>query len=91
MDLKLLSSHIWISSFFALQVCNTYPPEIVVPRAANKATVIGSSRFRSRGRIPVLSYLYKENNVSCSLSIVLGVGGDGRGSSSSERKECDDY
>ncbi|NXC14724.1 MTMR8 protein, partial [Corythaeola cristata] len=46
------------------EVCNTYPPEIVVPRAANKAVVIGSSKFRSRGRIPVLSYLYKENNAA---------------------------
>ncbi|KAM9538303.1 phosphatidylinositol-3,5-bisphosphate 3-phosphatase MTMR8 isoform 1-T1 [Guaruba guarouba] len=46
------------------EVCNTYPPEIVVPRAASKAVVIGSSRFRSRGRIPVLSYLYKENNAA---------------------------
>lgn len=91
MNLKLISSHIWISSFFSLQVCNTYPPEIVVPRAANKATVIGSSRFRSRGRIPVLSYLYKENNVSCSLSVVLGVEGEGRGSPPSERKKCDYY
>lgn len=26
--------------------------------------VLGSSKFRSRGRIPVLSYFYKENNVS---------------------------
>ncbi|XP_049683592.1 myotubularin-related protein 8 isoform X3 [Accipiter gentilis] len=46
------------------EICNTYPPEIVVPRAASKAVVIGSSRFRSRGRIPVLSYLYKENNAA---------------------------
>ncbi|XP_025894759.1 myotubularin-related protein 8 [Nothoprocta perdicaria] len=46
------------------EVCNTYPPEIVVPKAASKATVIGSSRFRSRGRIPVLSYLYGENNAA---------------------------
>ncbi|XP_068061242.1 myotubularin-related protein 8 isoform X1 [Anomalospiza imberbis] len=46
------------------EVCSTYPPEIVVPRAATKAVVMGSSRFRSRGRIPVLSYLYKENNAA---------------------------
>ncbi|KAG6934389.1 myotubularin related protein 8 [Chelydra serpentina] len=46
------------------EVCNTYPPEIVVPKTANKATVLGSSKFRSRGRIPVLSYLYKENNAA---------------------------
>nr|XP_026654811.1 myotubularin-related protein 8-like [Zonotrichia albicollis] len=54
------------------EVCSTYPPEIVVPRAASRAVVMGSSRFRSRGRIPVLSYLYKENNVSASrLSVCL--------------------
>uniref|UniRef100_A0A8C3P3V9 Myotubularin related protein 8 n=1 Tax=Cyanoderma ruficeps TaxID=181631 RepID=A0A8C3P3V9_9PASS len=46
------------------EVCSTYPPEFVVPRAATKAVVMGSSRFRSRGRIPVLSYLYKENNAA---------------------------
>ncbi|XP_030432221.1 myotubularin-related protein 8 isoform X5 [Gopherus evgoodei] len=46
------------------EVCNTYPPEVVVPKAANKATVLGSAKFRSRGRIPVLSYLYKENNAA---------------------------
>uniref|UniRef100_A0A674GMD0 Myotubularin related protein 8 n=1 Tax=Taeniopygia guttata TaxID=59729 RepID=A0A674GMD0_TAEGU len=46
------------------EVCSTYPPEIVVPRAATKAVVMGSSRFRSRGRIPVLSYFYKENNAA---------------------------
>ncbi|XP_039587180.1 myotubularin-related protein 8 isoform X1 [Passer montanus] len=46
------------------EVCSTYPPEIVVPRAATRAVVMGSSRFRSRGRIPVLSYLYKENNAA---------------------------
>ncbi|XP_074864336.1 phosphatidylinositol-3,5-bisphosphate 3-phosphatase MTMR8 isoform X2 [Carettochelys insculpta] len=46
------------------EVCNTYPPEIVVPKAASKATVVGSSKFRSRGRIPVLSYLYQENNAA---------------------------
>ncbi|XP_057242623.1 myotubularin-related protein 8 [Malurus melanocephalus] len=46
------------------EVCSTYPPEIVVPRAATKAVVMGSSRFRSRGRIPVLSYLCKENNAA---------------------------
>ncbi|NXS35515.1 MTMR8 protein, partial [Pomatostomus ruficeps] len=46
------------------EVCSTYPPELVVPRAASRAVVMGSSRFRSRGRIPVLSYLYKENNAA---------------------------
>ncbi|XP_065545615.1 myotubularin-related protein 8 isoform X2 [Lathamus discolor] len=56
------------------EVCNTYPSEIVVPRAASKAVVIGSSRFRSRGRIPVLSYLYKENNLNAMANRAAGKG-----------------
>ncbi|XP_044283209.1 myotubularin-related protein 8 isoform X2 [Varanus komodoensis] len=46
------------------EVCNTYAPELVVPKAATRAMVLGSSKFRSRGRIPVLSYFYKENNAA---------------------------
>ncbi|XP_073217167.1 phosphatidylinositol-3,5-bisphosphate 3-phosphatase MTMR8 isoform X3 [Lepidochelys kempii] len=56
------------------EVCNTYPPEIVVPKATNKATVFGSSKFRSRGRIPVLSYLYKENNLNAMANRAAGKG-----------------
>ncbi|XP_027732727.1 myotubularin-related protein 8-like isoform X2 [Vombatus ursinus] len=46
------------------EVCSTYPPEIVIPKAASKAIVMGCAKFRSRGRIPVLSYFYKENNAA---------------------------
>ncbi|XP_030066098.1 phosphatidylinositol-3,5-bisphosphate 3-phosphatase MTMR8 [Microcaecilia unicolor] len=46
------------------EVCSTYPPILVIPKAANSATVIGSAKFRSRARIPVLSYFYKENNAA---------------------------
>ncbi|KAH0630920.1 hypothetical protein JD844_004278 [Phrynosoma platyrhinos] len=46
------------------EVCNTYSPDLVVPKAATRAMVVGSSKFRSRGRIPVLSYFYKENNAA---------------------------
>nr|XP_032604298.2 myotubularin-related protein 8 isoform X2 [Taeniopygia guttata] len=56
------------------EVCSTYPPEIVVPRAATKAVVMGSSRFRSRGRIPVLSYFYKENNLNAMANRAAGKG-----------------
>ncbi|XP_077642700.1 phosphatidylinositol-3,5-bisphosphate 3-phosphatase MTMR8 isoform X2 [Lonchura striata] len=56
------------------EVCSTYPPEIVVPRAATKAVVMGSSRFRSRGRIPVLSYLHKENNLNAMANRAAGKG-----------------
>ncbi|XP_036596270.1 myotubularin-related protein 8 [Trichosurus vulpecula] len=46
------------------EVCSTYPPEIVIPKEASKAIVMGCAKFRSRGRIPVLSYFYKENNAA---------------------------
>ncbi|XP_073920202.1 phosphatidylinositol-3,5-bisphosphate 3-phosphatase MTMR8 isoform X6 [Castor canadensis] len=46
------------------EICSTYPPEIVVPRSITLGTVVGSSKFRSKERVPVLSYLYKENNAA---------------------------
>ncbi|XP_054400629.1 myotubularin-related protein 8 isoform X2 [Pongo pygmaeus] len=46
------------------EICNTYPPEIVVPKSVTLGTVVGSSKFRSKERVPVLSYLYKENNAA---------------------------
>ncbi|XP_013846002.1 myotubularin-related protein 8 isoform X2 [Sus scrofa] len=46
------------------EICSTYPPEIVVPKSVSLGTVVGSSKFRSKERVPVLSYLYKENNAA---------------------------
>ncbi|XP_040179891.1 myotubularin-related protein 8 [Rana temporaria] len=46
------------------KVCSTYPTCLVVPKEASEATIIGSSKFRSRERFPVLSYYYKENNAA---------------------------
>ncbi|XP_044538828.1 myotubularin-related protein 8 [Gracilinanus agilis] len=46
------------------EVCSTYPPELVIPKAASRAMVVGCAKFRSRGRIPVLSYFHKENNAA---------------------------
>uniref|UniRef100_A0A8C9WFL3 Myotubularin related protein 8 n=1 Tax=Scleropages formosus TaxID=113540 RepID=A0A8C9WFL3_SCLFO len=45
-------------------ICSTYPADLAVPSAASKATIVGSSKFRSRGRFPVLSYFYKQNNAA---------------------------
>ena len=39
-------------------LCDTYPPLIYVPVLTSKAMLIGSSKFRSRGRLPVLTYLH---------------------------------
>ena len=39
-------------------ICDTYPPLIYVPRSSTTAMLIGSSQFRSHGRLPVLTYLH---------------------------------
>lgn len=46
------------------QVCDTYPAELLVPQSVTLPVIVGSSKFRSRGRFPTLSYYYKENHVS---------------------------
>ncbi|XP_036082606.1 myotubularin-related protein 8 isoform X7 [Rousettus aegyptiacus] len=44
------------------EICSIYPPAVVVPKPVTLGTVVGSSKFRSKERMPVLSYLYKKNN-----------------------------
>nr|XP_023012952.1 myotubularin-related protein 8 [Leptinotarsa decemlineata] len=39
-------------------LCDTYPKLLYVPLLAGTSTLMGSSKFRSKGRLPVLSYLY---------------------------------
>lgn len=45
------------------QICETYPRELYVPRTASKPIIVGSSKFRSKGRFPVLSYYHKDKKV----------------------------
>ncbi|KAJ8276513.1 hypothetical protein COCON_G00082650 [Conger conger] len=45
-------------------ICSTYPADLVVPKAAGKATIVGSTKFRSRGRFPILSYFHKQTNAA---------------------------
>ncbi|XP_066146115.1 myotubularin-related protein 8 isoform X2 [Euwallacea fornicatus] len=40
------------------ELCDTYPGYLYVPASATKTTLRGSSGFRSKGRLPVLSYLH---------------------------------
>ncbi|CAH8518225.1 unnamed protein product [Heterobilharzia americana] len=40
------------------EVCSTYPSLLCVPNMISKNILYGSSRFRSRGRFPVLTYLH---------------------------------
>ncbi|XP_064637121.1 myotubularin-related protein 8-like isoform X3 [Lineus longissimus] len=46
------------------EICDTYPRYLYVPQPASTAVLIGSSRFRSRGRLPVLSYLHSKNRAA---------------------------
>lgn len=50
------------------EMCSTYPNHIYVPSNVNSAVLIGSSRFRSKGRLPVLSYLHHNKASICRCS-----------------------
>nr|XP_033805203.1 myotubularin-related protein 6 [Geotrypetes seraphini]XP_033805204.1 myotubularin-related protein 6 [Geotrypetes seraphini] len=46
------------------KICETYPRDLYVPRNASKPMIVGSSKFRSKGRFPVLSYYYQKNQAA---------------------------
>lgn len=45
-------------------LCRTYPALLVVPRAISNSQVEGCSKFRTRNRLPVLTYYHKELGTS---------------------------
>ncbi|KAI9017214.1 protein-tyrosine phosphatase-like protein [Gaertneriomyces semiglobifer] len=49
------------------EVCPTYPRHLVIPSKISDNVLRYTSRFRSKGRIPVLSYLHK-NGISITRS-----------------------
>uniref|UniRef100_A0A8C5ACL4 Myotubularin related protein 7a n=1 Tax=Gadus morhua TaxID=8049 RepID=A0A8C5ACL4_GADMO len=46
------------------KVSDTYPAELYVPESATQQVIVGSSKFRSRGRFPTLSYYCKDNQAA---------------------------
>ncbi|XP_066999701.1 myotubularin-related protein 8 isoform X4 [Anabrus simplex] len=50
------------------ELCDTYPRYLYVPSSASTTTLVGSSRFRSKGRLPVLAYLHRNKAVICRCS-----------------------
>ncbi len=50
-------------SFPPTQLSETYSKDLFVPTAADNNTLIGSAKFRSKGRLPVLSFYYAPNKV----------------------------
>lgn len=49
-------------------LCDTYPNLLFVPNAADKTVLLGSSRFRSKGRLPALTYLHANKASICRCS-----------------------
>lgn len=45
-------------------LCDTYSKILFVPSSATDQILIASAKFRSKGRLPVLSYYYKKNSAS---------------------------
>ncbi|XP_065282966.1 phosphatidylinositol-3,5-bisphosphate 3-phosphatase MTMR6 [Dermacentor albipictus] len=50
------------------EICDTYPRNLYVPSVASTAILVSSSQFRSKGRLPVLSYLNKNMAAICRCS-----------------------
>lgn len=50
------------------ELCDTYPQQLYVPNEASTAMLLGSSRFRSKGRLPVLTYLHSNRASICRCS-----------------------
>ncbi|KAJ8269698.1 hypothetical protein COCON_G00123050 [Conger conger] len=46
------------------RVCDTYPSDLYVPTSATPPVIVGSSKFRSRGRFPTLSYYRQDNQAA---------------------------
>uniref|UniRef100_A0A3P9MIX1 Myotubularin related protein 7a n=1 Tax=Oryzias latipes TaxID=8090 RepID=A0A3P9MIX1_ORYLA len=46
------------------KVSDTYPADLLVPYSATPPVIVGSSKFRSRGRFPALSYYCKDNHAA---------------------------
>lgn len=46
------------------ELCDTYPKHLFVPASASTPIILGSSKFRSRGRLPVLSYFHSKTQAA---------------------------
>ncbi|KAL3067635.1 hypothetical protein OYC64_017375 [Pagothenia borchgrevinki] len=57
-----LPNNLWVSTAAnsEYRVCETYPSELFVPKSATPPIIVGSARFRSRGRFPALSYFHQD-------------------------------
>ncbi|XP_054263954.1 myotubularin-related protein 6 isoform X2 [Macrosteles quadrilineatus] len=50
------------------EICDTYPRVLYVPASATTNILVSSSQFRSKGRLPVLTYLHTNKAAICRCS-----------------------
>lgn len=67
------------------ELCDSYPAILVVPSAASEEDLRQVAQFRSRGRIPVLSWLHPESQASLTRCAQPLVGVSGKRSREDER------
>uniref|UniRef100_A0A8C9QXL1 Myotubularin related protein 7b n=1 Tax=Scleropages formosus TaxID=113540 RepID=A0A8C9QXL1_SCLFO len=61
-----LPNHLWQLTMANrdYRVCDTYPSDLYVPKSVTTPIVVGSSKFRSRGRFPTLTYYHRDNHAT---------------------------
>ncbi|XP_043267839.1 myotubularin-related protein 6 isoform X2 [Venturia canescens] len=50
------------------ELCDTYPKYLYVPASCSNQTLMGSAKFRSKERLPVLTYLHSNKAAICRCS-----------------------
>ena len=65
-------------------LCRTYPQLLVVPRAVSNSVVEGCSKFRTKNRLPALTYYHKETGTSIWRSSQCSQGWQSRRSTDDE-------
>lgn len=66
------------------QLCASYPPALVVPAIADDAVVRGCAQFRTRGRIPALTWYHPANGAAVMRSSQPKTGAMGQRSRDDE-------
>ncbi len=70
------------------KLCPTYPQYLFVPSAASQDVLEGSAKFRSKGRLPVLTYLHKNGASMIRCAQPLRGIGDRRSTADEEYFQC---
>ena len=81
----------WRVSFInaGYQLCDSYPSQVIVPASFNDQELLDVFSYRSKGRIPVLTYYHSSNGASITRSSQPMPGLSGRTCTNDEKLlEC---